>query len=339
MVDTETETVDAQTISGAAGIVQELCSRDSNFASCREQYRSALAFWEQSGLLTPADLAGKHVLDWECGRGVFAALFLEMGAAHVTGIDSWLDVPYARSTLGGLPNAVFERIALDEFALRKEQRGAFDVVLANTVTEHMLRLPNLLTYCWRLLRPGGLLLINHDNYYHPVGSHDHGFLRQVGSEIVAQGPRCWEAKDKCAASREFRAEIARRYPWTWDERTQSQLTPDDCTQCPRFRRAQPWAHLLYQDDFRRVFAQPCFTTGYRHSSLNKVTPFQLRQFLIEAGFEIVAWYPHRISNVPPAELLRPPFGFSQDDLCTAYITARCQRDDGLQYFRGTLPKI
>ncbi len=116
-----------------------------------------------------------------------------------------------------------------------------------------------------------------------------------------------------------------RLPWTWDGTIDSRLTPEDCRKCPYYRRAQPWAHLLNQLEFRNVFPQVGFTTGYAKSSLNKVTPFQLRQFVIEAGFEIERWVPHVINNEPPDELLKPPFNFSRQDLCSSTITVRCRK--------------
>jgi len=181
------------------------------------------------------------------------------------------------------------------------------------------------------LAPGGVLFLNHDNYYQPVGSHDHGFLYWKNNEIVFLGPRCWEKQAKCAESADFRASIATRLPWTWDARTEARLTPEDCQRCPYYRRAQPWAHLLYQSEFRDVYPQPCFTTGYPRSSLNKITPFMLRQFIIEAGFDIEGSTGIQIKNVPPDELLRPPYNLNPDDLCTTTIALRCRKAAAVPY--------
>jgi SAM-dependent methyltransferase len=318
---------------GAAEVVQAICNRDPQFAASHEKYREALSMWEPDGVLCAADISGKRVLDWECGRGVFTALFVEMNAAEVTGIDSWLDKAYVRRTLRQLPRARFARTSLERFGRRRRNRGKYDLVFANTVTEHLTRLPSLLTLCYRLLAAGGVIVLNHDNYYQPVGSHDHGFFGyRENNEVVFLGPQCWLTAEKCATSADFRKSIAERLPWTWDERTDSQLCPDDCPGCPYYRRAQPWGHLIYAAEFRRVFPQPCFTTGYPGSSLNKITPFMLRQFLVEAGFDIERWRVYRVGNQPPPELLQPPFNFSGEDLCAQTIAVRGRKGSEPSYW-------
>jgi len=307
-----------------AQVIDGLCRRDPEFAETLASQRLALTAWEQEGVLAPGDLAGRRVLDWECGKGVFSAIFLEAGAAEVVGIDQRLDPAWFAAGLGGLPAVQFLRTPFEEWA-RKRPAGTLDLIFGNTASEHALDLAAVLTHCDRLLAPGGLLVLNHDNYYHPAGSHDYGFLGYHGRGIAFLGPRCWDRREKCAASQDFRRELAERYPWTWDERTESRRDPRDCSRCPYYRRAQPWAHLLYREEFREVFPQPCFTTGYPGSSLNKVTPFLLRQYLVEAGFEIARWVPHRLDNRPPRALLEPPFGLSADDLVTATIAIRARK--------------
>ncbi len=305
-----------------AEVVQAIRERDREFAEACAGCRYTLGLWQEGQAFSAADVTGKRVLDWECGGGTWSALFVEMGAAEVVGVDSWLDTRQVERRLGKVPRLRFERRSLQEHARRRGR--PFDLVFANTVTEHLADLPALLATCRELLAPGGLLFLNHDNYYQPVGSHDHGFLYYGKDGIEFQGPRCWEETGKCRVSADFRREVARRRPWTWDERTERQLSPEDCTQCPYYRRARPWAHLLYQAEFRRVFPQPCFTTGYSKSSLNKITPFMLRQFLIEAGFDLELWAPFVVPNEPPAELLAPPYSFSVEDLTTSTIAIRAR---------------
>ncbi len=306
-------------------LIGELCSADSHFAKSYQSYSGALQRWQAAGLLLNVDIAHRRVLDWECGRGVFSILFSQLGASRTVGIDTWLDTNALPETLRDRCRIQFEKLSLEQFAQQPGSAEGFDLVFANTVTEHMLDLPRLLILCYKLLAPGGTLFLNHDNYYQPVGSHDHGFLYYEGDDIVFLGPRCWETVEKCATSAQFRESIVLRYPWTWDTRTEAQLTPDDCQACPYFRRAQPWAHLLYQANFRDVFPQPCFTTGYPGSSLNKVSPFLLRQFLIEAGFDVEGWIGNKVNNVPPPALLEAPFYFNQADLCTTTIATRCRK--------------
>ena len=70
--------------------------------------RGGLRTREAEGVLLPADIAGKHLFDWECGRGVFSTLLVEHGAPEVTGIDRWLDAAAVAATFGRLPQASFE---------------------------------------------------------------------------------------------------------------------------------------------------------------------------------------------------------------------------------------
>ncbi len=307
-------------------IVQAICNQNENFANAYRSYRSDFEYWAANDVLSVSQIKGKRILDWECGSGVFTAIFAEEGAAKVTAIDSWLDTNSIDETLSVLPHTSFHKNSIEELAQDQQNHGSFDLIFANTVTEHLPNLARLMTLCYKLLAINGELVLNHDNYYQPVGSHDHGFLFYSNdNEITFQGPRCWESQSKCEESAEYRKSVSKRFSWTWTEWNEKQLTPDNCKYCPYYRRAQPWAHLLYQQEFRQVFPHQCFTSGYPSSGLNKITPFQLRQFLIEAGFNIERWLPSHIKNQPPQELLEPPFNFNSDDLCTAVIAIRCSK--------------
>jgi glycosyltransferase involved in cell wall biosynthesis/SAM-dependent methyltransferase len=309
-----------------SSIIKLICHKDPSFASVYQSYRDALKHWTAQEVFSTTQIKDKRILDWECGNGVFSAIFTEEGAKSVVAIDSWLDISRIKETVGILPGVSFNKISIDELAKNKQHHHSFDLIFANTVTEHLKDLPKLLITCYNLLSPNGELILNHDNYYQPVGSHDHGFLFYgENSQIVFQGSRCWESDSKCEASNKFRRSLMERFHWTWNSWNEAQLTPDNCNDCPYYRRSQPWSHLLYQKDFHQVFAQPCFTTGYHNSGLNKITLFQLRQYLIEAGFDIQVWCPSIVNNQPPQELLTSPFNFSIDDLCTSVIAIRCYK--------------
>lgn len=302
-------------------IAREILEKAPGLARMYERYTAQLDRLMAQGHLKPADLAGKRVLDWECGAGIFALLFLERGAGECEAIDSWLQLEDCQKAMGHIPNLRFEKVGIVDYAADASRHGSFDFIFANTVTEHMLDLPKQLPLIGRLLKPGGLFITNHDNYYQPVGSHDHGFLNYGdGPAIVRQGPACWDAPDKCAASAQHRAGVKEKLWWTWTDEMEKKLTPEDCTRCPYFKRSQPWAHLTCQGEFREIFPHVAFTTGFAKSSLNKVTPFQLKQFVIEAGFDIAGWQMNKIKNEPPPHLMAAPFNFSRDDLTTCTIT-------------------
>lgn len=302
-------------------------------ASLPEAYRARVAMRVQDlqGLRERGSLPGEllqseWLIDWECGDCAFAIALLLCGAKRVMAADSWLDEGRLPSGLLAMPGLVTAKLDIAGVAAAFADAGIVaDLVFANTVTEHIQDLPAAFTAIRRSLRPGGYFFTNHDNYYQPVGSHDHGFLFYgPNNEIVFQGVRCWEKAEKCAASDEHRARIARDLPWTLTREQDATRNPTNCDKCFYFRRAQPWAHLLNQAEFRTYFGSETFTTGRPQSGLNKVTLFQLRQLIVEAGMELVRFDRHLIVNEPPAELLAPPFCFSRDELetSTAAILAR-----------------
>ncbi len=298
--------------------------------------RRALETWIADGTLSRDRIEGRRVLDWECGLGAFSACFLELGAREVVGIDSWLDVDLSEKYLSGLPNAVFRRLPIEACADDEDPSSTgrgFDLVFANTVSEHLAELPARLRDCRRVLLPDGELFLNHDNYFQPVGSHDHGFLFYDESAVVFQGVDCWARPEKCAASEAFLADMQARIPWSWDAVLDGMKDPESCEECPYFRRAQPWAHLIYHEDFRRLYPHIAFSTGYEGSTLNKMTTFQLRQSLIECGFDVELWQPDVLHNRPPQLLLDPPFNFNELELRTSTVAVRCRKSADDPYGR------
>lgn len=295
---------------------------DRSYAGASE----ALDAWDALGVLPRSAIEGARVLDWECGLGAFAASLLERGASEVVGIDSWLDPAHAATLRENLSRAAFHPLSLEAFLGSDHATGPFDLVFANTVTEHLPDLPARFRDCRRALAPDGSLFLNHDSYYQPTGAHDHGFLFYgADGQVVFQGERCWQSPDRCAHSKAHRDSIRERFPWSWDDRVESLCDPSDCDACPYYRRAQPWAHLLYQEDFQRLFPNPVFSTGRPESTLNKLTTFQLRQWLVESGFEIEAWHPVTVGNPPPAVLLDAPFAFHPVELRTSTVAVRARR--------------
>src|SRR5262249_56242305 len=112
-------------------------------------------------------------------------------------------------------------------------------------------------------------------------------LSFVNGYVEFQGSRCWDSPDKCDLSTEHRARLVRVFRSGWDARSDAARSPDDCSRCPYWKRAQPWAHLLFADEFMAVFPQEYFQSSGPLGALNKATPFQVRQFVREAGLEIV----------------------------------------------------
>lgn len=287
---------------------------DAQFSATVESYRAHLSWFAAEGVLPDSLVAGKRVLDWECGSGAFSVAMLQQGAAEAVAIDSRYNHQWTPADVRETVEPTRQDIR--DLALDPSKQAQFDLVFSNTVTEHILDLPGALSAAFLLLKPGGHFFTNHGNYYNPTGHHDHGFLNYANGGVEFMGPRCWESDEKCDASAEFRGAVAVNYPWTMPPNFNSYLAPGDCKNCIYFKRAQPWAHLLHHEEFRTVFGNPQFTTGRAHSSLNKMTSFQVRQMLVEAGFDLVKHHRDMVCNEPPAELLVEPYNFNAIELRT-----------------------
>ncbi len=109
--------------------------------------------------------AGAVVLDAGCGSGYGSAELGGMGeAARVVGIDVSPDaVRHAASTFGGT-GICFLQAACETLPFAN---GAFDLVVAFEVIEHLERWRDLLGEARRVLRPAGILLVSTPNkaYY------------------------------------------------------------------------------------------------------------------------------------------------------------------------------
>ncbi len=249
-----------------------------------------------AGFFSEDDIVGKNVLDWECGDGAFALAFRELGAKSVVGIDSWVNFSEEY-----VHQAKKRGVTLATKSISDIGDEEFDLVFCNTVTEHIQSLHESISAVSSVLGLGGVFFTNHDNYYHPAGSHDHGFVKVKGKgDVVFLAEDCWDQEEKCAASNEHRVRLSKNRPFQWGERFERMLNPVDCTKCPYFIRAQPWAHIAYQKDFSRVFPKTMRIGG----SLNKLTPFQLRQILSECGLRIEREARTEVSLAPSATILQ-----------------------------------
>jgi hypothetical protein len=253
-----------------------------------------------AGLVPAESIKDGLVVDWEAGDAAFSVALLIRGAKHVFAIDSWMDVDRIPRSLIACSQLTIKKTSIGEFARTKSEDSPATLVFANTVTEHLQQLPQDLRDVASVLGDGGMLFTNHDNYYQPVGSHDHGFLNYGrNNRIETVGPACWLDAQKCEASAVHRSKVGRDLPWTWDDRNERTKNPANCAECHYYMRSQPWAHLIYQDQFLSLYPQASFHTGIEGASLNKITPFQLRQFILEAGFRIERSERALVDNEPP----------------------------------------
>ena len=135
------------------------------YADKRRDYRATEA--EVFSYVDSIGLAGKRVLDFGCGDGVYAPDLLKRGATEVIGIDdSPKMIGLANERFGDLKGAQF--IVADGGSLPFEQNG-FDFVFANFVLHHFVDLIPPLKEIFRVLKPDGQVLVTMGAYDIPDG--------------------------------------------------------------------------------------------------------------------------------------------------------------------------
>jgi SAM-dependent methyltransferase len=118
--------------------------------------------WEQirEHLPEPRDT----IADIGCHNAFFLRLSLELGFQRFLGVD-FFALPPERSFLQELPDAHLLRANFNtENFLREIDDQSVDCVVSAEVLEHLYHHPaGYLAECWRILKPGGLLLLSTPN--------------------------------------------------------------------------------------------------------------------------------------------------------------------------------
>jgi len=137
--------------------------------------RPLISTFERFGIM----IRGKRMLDCGCGAGASSILLARHGAAHVLGVDvsaECVEVARLRAMEEGCADRV-SFLPLDDPPRVPQPDGSFDIVLANALLEHIppAGRPAHLREWWRLLRPGGFLLIRETpNRLWPKDGHTTG---------------------------------------------------------------------------------------------------------------------------------------------------------------------
>jgi 2-polyprenyl-6-hydroxyphenyl methylase/3-demethylubiquinone-9 3-methyltransferase len=259
--------------------------------SLEQPYRShvstlkgSISSFIEAGMLPRTSIDGRDVIDLGCGLGGAAQIFSEIGANRVVGIDAYLDdnidgkYPHRENVTYRKADFLYDLADL---------QSNIDLIFLNNASEHIQDMAAYLGRCFDVLRPSGCVFLAHDNYLQPVGHHDHGFLflNRLGDKVETVAPQCWLTVEKCANSADYRVNLLELSPAVWSSELDAKRDPEACHTCPYYKRSQPWAHLLYQDEFNELFPFQMFRT-LGEGFLNKITIRQLRQFAIEAGFQI-----------------------------------------------------
>lgn len=104
------------------------------------------------------------IVDVGCHNAFFLRLSNELGFSHFIGVD-FFELPPERSFMEELPDArlLHANFNADDF-LSALDDGSVDCVVSTEVLEHLYHHPTgYLGECWRILRPGGLLLLSTPN--------------------------------------------------------------------------------------------------------------------------------------------------------------------------------
>jgi ubiquinone/menaquinone biosynthesis C-methylase UbiE len=103
------------------------------------------------------DPTGLRTIDLGCGGGIYTRALREMGAGSVTGVDvSVAMLSRARETCAQLDHVEFVQAPADAVPLPGESA---DMILARGLIHHFDRLDGFAKETWRLLAPGGTLVI------------------------------------------------------------------------------------------------------------------------------------------------------------------------------------
>jgi ubiquinone/menaquinone biosynthesis C-methylase UbiE len=195
--------------------------------------RDADPTWRKAalGLVDPD---GATVVDVGCGGGTYTRAWHELGAVAVIGVDSSEPIlAEARRSHGDQPGVDFR---LGEATATGLPAGSVDVVFARALIHHLPDLGAFTAEAARVLRPGGVLLIQDrtpDDVRQP-GAVDHprGWLFEVHPHLLAveDGRRptdaavttalgdwrevtatsLWEVRRRYADREDYLAEIAQR---------------------------------------------------------------------------------------------------------------------------------
>jgi cyclopropane fatty-acyl-phospholipid synthase-like methyltransferase len=114
-------------------------------------------------------VAGKRVLDFGCGRGDLAIAIAEhAGAASVVGVDIRPRPEWEESTA---PRVTFRELDLSDEQQAGSLADEFDVIVSNSVLEHVVHPHAALRGLRTVLRPGGHMWLSANLHRGPLASH------------------------------------------------------------------------------------------------------------------------------------------------------------------------
>jgi SAM-dependent methyltransferase len=159
-------------------------------------------------------LKGKAVLDFGCGTGQLCLLAAGAGAARVEGVDlRETDIAQARCRAADqdLPVRPSFAVARDEAHIDYPD-SSFDLILCFDTVEHIYQYRAIIREWYRILRPGGRILIWWQPYYHPWGHHLEVKIPLPWAHVLFSKRTLSETCDRVHAMPEYRPRL-----WDLDE--------------------------------------------------------------------------------------------------------------------------
>ncbi|MHA6531258.1 methyltransferase domain-containing protein [Paenibacillus sp. BAC0078] len=135
-----------------------------------------------------ARLRGKRVLDLGCGGGIYSKALAAAGAERVTAMDfSQEMLEGAARNCAGLENISFvQGSALDT----RLEADTFDLLLERALIHHLQQLDQCFGEAWRVLKPGGRLIIQdrtpEDCALPGSGTHLRGYFFEKFPRLLEQ---------------------------------------------------------------------------------------------------------------------------------------------------------
>jgi len=138
------------------------------------------------------EIQGKKILDVGCSDGALAYVLAAQGAAEVHGVDvdfSYLQLnpkhlDILKDSIGRLPSMTNKDVEDLEKNIKIYQldiqppsiQDRFDIILSNSVLEHIVDLRAGLTTMNELLKPGGVMVHKFNPFFSETGGHEYCIL-------------------------------------------------------------------------------------------------------------------------------------------------------------------